>query len=1137
MPFPTALTSDQLELLRGASGTTPTYAAAQYVGLCPNTTIFAARVNQSSFASSFAQVTFDTVTVGAYTDIQDGQTVLISHTADRREAFFVGRARADNSGVVSTSTVLNINETSAAVLNNDYIFVLDDYRVHDRLARQVGSTQYKDYALTFQQLQPLITNLQSAYVGVASGFPTPTFSVLFAATAIAGTSGATISSYQYTTPDGSVTSGSLSTANVTIAFPVGFRWVTLQVTDNGGRVATRRIPVWSVASDFSSVVSLGFTGASLQRGDSGDASIDAFEGVNDLLDNTLLVAFSVQYYNGSQTDIFANIDLIGRIRKETDNTVSDATYSQIQKASYSIEGALSQFSRVEHLPFTLTNKATPTVWDQIKDMTVWRAILHSMQRHTTYLDVFALNFDSTDNTFLYFALPTQGGNILGVIQDLAVSINAAIEVAPTGETRVVRDANWLTGAQRAALPTIMNGTMQDLINIDSLDITEVNTTGKIQGSGGFYNSISGKVTPLLSLAPGVAQDIGEGISSFTRQVLQANQTQAQAQSELNTRTGHEYANKKRDVITLNLTLPGSYNWLVPSRAQWYTWTLPATETTGGRVFTTTERWQCVGVSVQQDNSTGTKAVSASFQLETSGTPGQTVIYPPGTQIAPIIPVVPTVPGFPTFPPPPDIVLPPIPTPDDTPPYTPAPVSNGNTVAMLDPTGIWIASDVFYTNAPNWREITPDAELTWTNFQWVGLGSKGAYCIGNDGTDSVFYYTPDAISPGAIWTATTITGMYTRIRVGSTAGSVYVVGENAGTDQYNFTVFGDDYNSSNGANTTIAIVSGDTIAIAATGLWDIDQNPAPGVNPVNANGYGYTLGSTILPSASVGGLLARVGTSGAWTGIGVSGGFVAGTSGNLYLIANDIDNAPAYALNTGSQACVIDVTGAGNITTRFSTDYGETFDPEETAGTSPGFNVGIDTQKVGTVVLVGMDGQVVKASAGGSYSAYGDPLPTGAVPAALWIPAKQFGGTTNNSGANPQYLVASDVLTAGNESLWKVTASGVTFTDITPQISGDYGVAVSPDCIAMSWGSGSKIAALMDFDGDIHLVTSTNAGGTWSDRGVFNPGSNYVRFRKSDAQALQLFIANDDELTVSPSLGSNNISKAIAANAITLSEPF
>lgn len=90
---------------------------------------------------------------------------------------------------------------------------------------------------------------------------------------------------------------------------------------------------------------------------------------------------------------------------------------------------------------------------------------------------------------------------------------------------------------------------------------------------------------------------------------------------------------------------------------------------------------------------------------------------------------------------------------------------------------------------------------------------------------------------------------------------------------------------------------------------------------------------------------------------------------------------------------------------------------------------------------------------------------------------------------------------------------------------------------MPFVNGNKIAAILDFGGDIHLVTSSNAGGSWTDRGILNAAANYIRFRRGDAQALQLFIANDDELTVSPSLGANLISKDIASNTIIGAEPF
>lgn len=751
MPFNTALTSDNYDSLRGAASVNPSYAASEYAIFCPNDIVFQCRVNGAPTGASYAQLTWDGATIGAYTDVITGQTVYVSSTTDLRSAEFVGRTRK-----VPTSNTFYVNETSAVLLDNWYITVINDYRVWDRLARQVTTTQYKDYDIAFTTPAPLIYGLQSAYAGVASGSPEK-LTLSFAPSGLPITSDATINgaTWIWTVPSGmTITVGSSTTQNITATFDAGFAsWVSVQVNDSNGKIGVFHFFVGVAASDLSNVVNLNVVPGGIQGDENGwTGGVEAFAGIDTMLDNTLVVLFDVERYNGAETNILSSLKLVGRVRKESNNTVSDPTYSQLKKATLDIEGTLAQFGRIEHLPFTLLNAATPTKFDEITNLTLWRALVYTLYWHSTYLTLHSLTFDSTDNTFLYLGLPTQGGNILSVIQDIATSNDATIESAPQGETRVYRNGVYLSGAQRAALVTVADFGTQDYINIENLDIVEVDTTGKIQGSGGFYNSTSGKVTPLLSLAPGVAQGIGEGISSFTRQVLAANVTQATAQAELNTRTGHEFAAKRDEGTYLTVTMPPGYNFLVPSRSQWYTWTLAATDTTGGRAFTTAERWQLFSVSYQHDNAAGTKSpIQATFKLETSGTAGQTVTYPPQTQIPPTLPTVPTAPPFPTFPPSPDIILPPDPTPDDAPPYPGNPaVANGNLCAMWSANQLWIAPDVWYTNTPGWAEITPDPDQSITDFQWVFLGSKGAYCLENDGVDTTVCYTEDSTSPGAIW---------------------------------------------------------------------------------------------------------------------------------------------------------------------------------------------------------------------------------------------------------------------------------------------------------------------------------------------------------------------------------------------------
>lgn len=1149
MPFPSSLSTPQLDTLRGVD-TVPSYAAAEYAIFCPNTVIFQALVNGAPTGASFAQVAFDNVTIGAYTDIEVGETVLIGADSDIRNATFTGRVRK-----APTSSILYINETSDVLPDNANIWVIKDFRVWDRLARQVSNVQRKDYDITFTTPAPLIYGLQSAYAGVASGSP-EVVELSFTPSGLPITYGATIDddTWMWTIPSGiAITVGTDTDQNITVEIDAGVRdWITVQVDDSNGKTGYFHFFVGAVASDLSDVITPTMKGAGIAGDENGwSGSVEAFAGVFDLLDNTLIVFFDVEYYNAEETTILSNVKLVGRLRKETDSTQSDELYSRIKRANFDIEGALAQFSRIEHLPFTLLDKNTPTAFDQIAHLTIWRAIAYTLYWHTTYLTLHSLAFDSTADTFRYLALPTQGGNILSVIQDLAVSINALIETAPTGETRVVRDAVYLTSPQRAALPTIMDVADSDLINIDSLDIELVDTTGKIQASGGFYNSTSGKVTPLLSLAPGVAQGVGEGVAQFTRQVLAANVTQLVAQTELNTRTGNEYAIKRRANITMTVSMPPGYNWLVPSVAQWYTFTLSADETTGGRAFTSEERWQCTAVSYQHNNEAGTKSpIQATFKLETRGTPGQTVTYPPVTQISPILPTMPTLPPFPSFPPLPTIILPDDPTPDDTPALLPAsPLSNGNLVGIWSALQDWTAPDTFLTNAPTWAETTPD-ELTMTDFQWVGQGTNGAYAIGNDGTDSVFFYAADGLSPVIAWIQTQLTGLYNKIRVGNAAGQVYAIssGDNW-CETFDFTLSDGGFVFAGFGAYTPGVGWTETAAPAGSAI-NVTRTWVGAVTITSAS-IDVTFGSD--PGGS-GGRNVSVRDDGNTQEIveAVSVPAGAGTYSNSGTFPNvsQVTMNPSKGNGVSSSIVITSLTlcgigtnpfggGAGGIASQYSTDFGETFGVVRSAGDTFAAYNGVDTQKPGTAILIGTSGQVVKSTSGGTYSAYGSAMPAGATPAALWLPHFQFGTSTPNAGSTPQFLVASNTLTAGNESLWKVTSSGTVYTDITPFISGEYGIAVSPDCISMAYKSGERIAVIMDFGGTIKLVTSDDAGATWVSRAILAADALYVRFRNTDLTANQLFVANgSNNILVSPSFGANLILKtAPTEDSVIGIEPF
>ena len=154
-----ALTSDQLETLRGTDELASRFVGRVRVSTNPNEVVYSATVNQASFDDSFAQITYDGGS-GTLANIWPGMTVLISRTSDMSNAYFRGRVRK-----TPTSTVLYVNENSYDIHDNDFIFILNDFGISDRLAREVSGVQYNDYDVSFRQLLPVIYGLNTVYAG------------------------------------------------------------------------------------------------------------------------------------------------------------------------------------------------------------------------------------------------------------------------------------------------------------------------------------------------------------------------------------------------------------------------------------------------------------------------------------------------------------------------------------------------------------------------------------------------------------------------------------------------------------------------------------------------------------------------------------------------------------------------------------------------------------------------------------------------------------------------------------------------------------------------------------------------------------------------------------------------------------
>lgn len=619
MPFPGAISSENLVKIRGSDTIEPRYSCAVYLSACPNTNVYTARVNQSTFTSPLASLTYDGWS-GTLSDVLPGMTILVSHTNDRAKAFWRGRVRKSPS-----ATVLYVNETSGArFADDDYIFVVDDFAITEKLARDVSGTMYIDWDMSFRQLLPMVYDLKSAYADWVDG--SDVYSISFSPTCVAAAYGSTIVSYSWDVGDGAITVGSDSTKDITATFPAGFRYVHFTVTDSNGNSLTRHIPVWAHDPDDYPVTLLTYGDLSVSASvdDGYSVSLTAFDGVDTLLDQTLLCAWCDEAYNSSDGHIVDNTIAVGRLRAESSR--SDwGNENQEDQISYMVECGLAQLAKLRASSIEALISATPTAWCEIKHLTPWRIIHLLLTEFCTFAELHSYKFDDID-TFLFPALVTAGQDIRISVIDICDSVNAAFCESASGECEIMRKAAFLTTVERADITNVVDLTTSDILSIGEHSREHFSPIGYVSSDGGGYNIAAEYVSAYIANAPSGAPDPGSNSANLRSQILVHNQTEANERIELRQRVGNALA-ELQDVDVFTLKVLDGFHFLEPSHFYRYTITLAGTETTNGVVLTTATKWLLAGKSLQFDHETGSIEVAITLKKETQGVSGEIVEFP------------------------------------------------------------------------------------------------------------------------------------------------------------------------------------------------------------------------------------------------------------------------------------------------------------------------------------------------------------------------------------------------------------------------------------------------------------------------------------------------------------------------------
>lgn len=706
-----------------------------FLGTIPQTVIYTAFVNMPAITYPVKAITFDGG-VGTFANVKDGMEVLVYH---QNTSTLKGRLRAILDG--SSVGLLQVNEFSQGYLDladNDRIEVVEDWRIHDKLI-EASKNFRKDSRITYTD-QGANPNPVANGGGPRFGFIDPganyrTIAFDFATSFRVDPDSGSLS-YSANIKDGTLVSGSLTSSAFSAQFAPGFRHVELTVTDSAaGKTAVKEIPVrvFDAQANAPLLVQMESRTYNPDQGWSATFKLPiwAQASITALPDGAFICYFEREYYGTSEVSYGSNVSgqshikFVGYLVRESidiDPENSEVTFEAVSP--------LAILEQTPALPQIAMSKASPANWQQVKSLTVNRALWYLWHWHSN-ADVF-LDFLWVDGTDLaYKSLTVENvASLAGQLRDIASAINVKLTCDRLGRLLFIRDPNYLEESDRAARTTTYSLTTADIMRLS----LRREHRGRVKSVEGRAFDSNGK--PLLSRAPGSApaQD-AVATETLDRQVVAS-------QADLNKRTGHHYAranglyyDPSTRAITLvpqgaSLTLPDGYDVFDPAYLEYVTLPLDGAANPRGAGFDASARWLFNTFSVTYDAELGAKDITGTLDHETRGVPGiaEKVKNTSSVNLPPI-----TLPklNFPSF---------------DFPPLTNTfllPRATLNMATIIGNNSLFLTGDF---DTPGWSSGS-----TWTG----ALANLGA--TGTIGT--ILSFTIDPYSPKYLGTGTAVNGWF------------------------------------------------------------------------------------------------------------------------------------------------------------------------------------------------------------------------------------------------------------------------------------------------------------------------------------------------------------------------------------------
>jgi hypothetical protein len=512
--------------------------------------IFKAQVNDVSIGLGARVITFDSVSLGLYTYLQDGMTMWVGLTPGGQE---LGKIRIRS----ATSTQITVSENDDVDWRDRAYLTVFRYHelwpIYPRIIIDPSNSEnvifYKDFDIVYTNQNSILgtfVNAGSHRAAILDPLSNQT-QIYYSSTGSYNLLGDSLT-YDWFFEGATVTGSSLATPGYIIYNQVGQYETRLTISGSSGGVDTayRYISIYDNLNP--PIQKWQLQGLSGSRDEGGyTASIRIFD-IIPIQENAIVILFGNSWYGNIQTNLGGNaqnssdIFFVGYIDK--DSIQYDYEHSEISFDAVSLTETMKKTSGFS---VSVKSVASPTKWYELLDMDGKRALYHYLKWHTTALALEDVQFIGDDPPIQYF--DSDRGSMYDAIHNYMQ--NALIG-------NVVSDRQgkmWLEVEARAyPNPTgtfgnsVMSIDKRDWMNTPNIDERLIDDASYLEYGGIAYSGVAtGTFAALIGSAPGNAPGFYGSIDNHEGMALRG-------QEQLNQLVGNLLANKNSPYPTINMDM-------------------------------------------------------------------------------------------------------------------------------------------------------------------------------------------------------------------------------------------------------------------------------------------------------------------------------------------------------------------------------------------------------------------------------------------------------------------------------------------------------------------------------------------------------------------------------------------------------